>query len=298
MSSVTVWKKRKQDILNFLTDVLKISSPMERRQHDSGKLLQDIMTAFYTTIPFQSITLIAQSPEARHTPSPDDIINDVISGRGGLCYTLNVFMKYLLQLLDYNVHHISSTVMGPPNNHILCLVCDLDTPGDRYLVDMGVGYPTFEPVSLKFEKESQIYKQSFLEYKFVWEEGLCIRCHRRGEKRPLLPGEVIIDGWRKVCFIDPSPKDLSFFDEPMHKVYGEPDLMYSPFHHSLRLVSFRCPHMKAVCIKDKHLLEEDDTHTMEDHTLTRKEIIEKVGELLPVLHDYTEAAVNNLNLYD
>ena len=138
----------------FVTDVLKISFPMERRQHDGSKLLQDIMTAFYTTIPFQSITLIAQSPEARHTPSLNEIVDDVISGRGGLCYTLNVFMKYLLQSLGYNVHHVSSSMLGPPNNinHILCLVCDLCTPGDRYLVDVGVGYPTFEPVSLKFER--------------------------------------------------------------------------------------------------------------------------------------------------
>ena len=113
-----------------------------------------------------------------------------------------------------------------------------------------------------------------------------------------MPGEVIAGGWRKICFIDPSPKDLSFFDESMHKVYSEPDLMYSPFHHSLRLISFHRPHMRAVCIKDKDLLVENDTHTMEDHTLTRKEVIKIVGELFPVLCDYTEAAVNNLNLYD
>lgn len=196
----------------------------------------------------------------------------------------------------YEVHHLRSAIVNP-DNHILCLVTNVHTRGDRFLVDVGMGYPSFEPIPLDFERESRIYRQSFLEYKFVWEDGQCARYHRQGETRPIMPGEVSTDGWRRVCVIDPSPKDLSFFTESMHKVYSQPDLMYSPFHHSLRLVSFQ--HTRAVCVRDKCLLTENDAHTMEERILTtREDMVEKISELFPVLHDATEAAVANLKLYD
>lgn len=102
----------------------------------------------------------------------------MLSGKGGLCYTLNVFIKYLLDALGYDVSFVSGAIKAP-NNHILVIIANLMKPGDRYLIDAGIGYPTFDPVPLDFEKESYTYAHSFLEYKCIWEDGKVILCHKK-----------------------------------------------------------------------------------------------------------------------
>lgn len=171
----------------------------------------------------------------------------------------------------------------------------------RYLVDI-TGYPVFEPIPLDFEKESPVYENSFLEYKFVWESPDCVvRYHRKGESRPIAPGEVIVDGWRRVCVIDLSPKGISFFDEPMHKVYGQPDLMITPFHHSLRLVTFlpsdSGKDLRSLCVKDKLWLVANDRHNLEPRELASgQDVVDKIGELFPILREDAGIAVKYLKL--
>ena len=287
-------------IIKFVPDVLKISNPMEKKAQDPKKLLQDIIVAFYAAIPFQNITLADE--DRWHKPTLDEVIDDVTSGCGGLCYTLGVFMKYLLETLNYEASHVTATMSTPAgyaDNHILCLVTNVETHGDKYLVDVS-GYPVFELISLDFEKESCVYNNSFLEYKFGWESEKClVRYHRRGESRPMAPGEVITDGWRRVCIVDPTPRDLSFFDEPMRKAFADSELArkITPFHSTLRLVSFHGPDMKAVCMKDKTLLVENDAHVLVPQKLaTGQEVVEKIAELFPNLREAAEKGVKLLKL--
>lgn len=282
------------EAISFVTEVLDVSCPAERSKSDRFTLLAEIIKAFHGVIPFQSLSLIAVEPKNRRSaPSLEEIKADVTSGKGGLCYSLNTFMKLLLQALGYEVYHVISSIVKP-DNHILTIVRNLQKPGDKFLVDVGIGYPTFDPVPLDFVEESSVYKQSFLEYKFVWVEGMLVRFHRKGELRPMKEGEVVIDGWRKVCIIDPTPRDLTYFQKPMDKVYSDPSL--SPFHTSLRVVYF--PRGKAVCIRDNCLLVENDSHELVGEPLADgKEIVDKVRELFPLLTDTALSAIDNMKIF-
>ncbi len=73
-------------------------------------------------------------------------------------------MKLLLEALGYSVYHISSHVSDGPTeeNHVITIVT---FDGIKYLVEIGCGYPTFQPIPLNFEDESIVYKESFIKYK-------------------------------------------------------------------------------------------------------------------------------------
>ena len=60
---------------------------------------------------------------------------------------MNVFFKFLLDALGYSTFFVIGDI-NHPNNHILVVVEGLEVPGDKFLVDVGVGLPTFDPVAL------------------------------------------------------------------------------------------------------------------------------------------------------
>ena len=229
---------------------------------------------------------MAVAPKNRQSaPSIDEIKTSVTSGRGGLCYCLNTFMKLLLEALGYDVYHVTSSISNTPDNHILTIVQNVQKPSDKFLVDVGTGHPTFDPIPLDFTEESPVYKQSYLEYKFAWMEGMLVRCHHTEEMH--------LEGWRKFCIIDLTPRDLAFFQEPMDRVYSDPSL--TPFHTSLRVVCF--PKGKAVCIRDNCLLVENNSQKLVEEPLADgKEILAKVNELFPFLGDAAFLALENLKM--
>lgn len=74
---------------NFLLDVLEV--PL-----DSS--LELFLNRFKNRIPFQSVTLLATPPEERHVPNLCESVQNVLNGTGGLCYTLNPFLKFFLEI--------------------------------------------------------------------------------------------------------------------------------------------------------------------------------------------------------
>lgn len=276
----------REEAIHFVTDVLKIPRPLEGKQESPHVFLNQLILAFHQTIPFQNLSFMSLKPEDRHKPTPEDIKQSVISGRGGLCYSLNTFMKFLLQALGYDVYFVISHIRIP-NNHIVTVVQNLTKPGDRHLVDVGVGYPTFEAIPLNFERESPVYMHSFLQYRFVREGDMINRWHGEGESRPDIPA---VNGWRKVCIIDPTPRELDYFEEHMHLVYSDP--RRSPFHTSLRATIFR--DQRATCIKDMSLLLEDDNHTLQEIKFTDKNaLLKTITQHFPQLQPLANKALQN-----
>ena len=53
--------------------------------------------------------------------------DSVIRGYGGLCYSLCLFMKYLLEALGYDVYFVACNAFSCPGNHI--------HPGSHHIVD-------------------------------------------------------------------------------------------------------------------------------------------------------------------
>ena len=103
-------------------------------------LLKNIVKNFIQYVPFQNISMLS---EPRVRPSPSKIKSDMLSGLGGLCTVRNPFLYCLLKSMNFEVKFVSST-MNEDDCHI-SLIVDLDDP---YWVDVGNGYPYFEPIKL------------------------------------------------------------------------------------------------------------------------------------------------------
>ena len=279
--NVKAFSKESADI--FVTKMLHLPHPDSLFQKDKLGLLSQIVETFQAAIPFQSLSLMAKPLSKRRVPTMEENISEVEAGRGGLCYTLNTFMKILLEALGYTVHHVLSTVKYP-DNHILSMVYDVLFPGDKYLVEVGVGYPTFRPIPINFDKESPVYEDSFVKYKYAWKDGLLVRyqtlcgCKHGGHA-----------AWQYVYSVDVTPRELSTFESPMATVYTNPDSC--PFHTSLRAIIFR--NQTAVCIRDMSLLIEDDSHDLKETNFScDQEFLDAVNKYFP-LQDYSRQALCN-----
>ena len=288
-------KLTKAEAVHFVTTVLKIDSPLQKLEKDRVQFLHELNLAYQRTMPFQNIDTVAQEPAKRHTPTWEEIKDAAMRSRGGRCYVLNVFMKTLLEALGYDVHHAACNIFSP-NNHMTTIVRNLTSPGSKHLVDISA-YPTFEIVSLDFEKESPVYNHSFLEFKFVREGDTIARYHRKGENRPKMPTEVITpDGWRRVIVIDPTPRELDYFDHSMNEAYTIPGKT-TPFLVTFRAVVFK--DLKLTAIKNTTLLTEKDNHSLEAKEMaTREEMIKMVGEHFPQFpSDMVARAIDTLQLF-
>ena len=251
-------------------------------------LLNEITRAFHATIPFQDFSLISMPAKERSMPSVEQIKEDVLGGRGGLCYTLNAFMKLFLEALGYTASHIAAKAITP-NDHIMTRV---DIEGNVFFVDVGCGYPTFEAIPVSFEEESAVYKHSFLEYKFIKskETSSVIRLHRSSKDREELVKRPVTDGYWQFYHVDLTPRSLDFFVESMTRVYTTAGV--TPFHDSLRLIVF--PHLKMFGFSDKTQLVENDHGGLDSTHLTSNEVIQAVTTRYPVLSDVLKAAIVNL----
>ncbi|RUS85352.1 hypothetical protein EGW08_006895, partial [Elysia chlorotica] len=247
---------------NFISNKLKVKNVRERTASDRKGLLDDIAVAMQTELLFQNVHLMSFPLEKRHRPTLEEIKADVLSGAGGLCYNLNVTTFYLLKALGFDaelVHATCTSTVLFPNNHILVHVRNVEKPGDKFLVETALGFPTFRVISLDFEKESPEFRDSFLEYKYIKHEGQLLRMQRHGDPLPRsnLPEGVVfvLDGWRRMYYSDMSgTTDLKDFYSDFDKVFENPK--GSPFHLSLRIIGF--PGKRTVMVvNDKKKIEND-----------------------------------------
>uniref|UniRef100_A0A0B7B5C2 arylamine N-acetyltransferase n=1 Tax=Arion vulgaris TaxID=1028688 RepID=A0A0B7B5C2_9EUPU len=169
----------KEEGLQYLQNVLRI--PISEVPNFSEKsvsaetklsFLETLLRAFLAHVPFQSIYLMSHDINNRRRPTWDEIKRDILSGRGGLCYSVNAFMYALLASLELNAGMTFCTFntgANCPDNHLLVLLHDLVAPGSLHLVDVGLGYFVPHALSLDFTNESQEYTDSFMTYKLCKE---------------------------------------------------------------------------------------------------------------------------------
>ena len=271
---------QQQEALNFVEDVLKLSSPLSKVRENKALFLDEIIKAFLS-VPFQNIHLLCVPEAERHVPTWEESKDSVMRGYGGLCYSLCLFMKYLLEALGYDVYFATCNAFGSPDNHITTIVRDLSSPGSHHIVDIGA-FPTFEAISLDFEVESPIYHHSFLEYKFMKRGGQILRLHRKGEHHTpkVSGGECIIDGWRRIFEFELIPRDLSYFEQPMSMLYTKPG-QNSPFLETFHAVVYK--DLKLIAIKnDLLMLENDEQKLVVTKMQTREEMVATVKKYFPM----------------
>ena len=281
----------KDEALNFCSNNLKITATEEKLSLNPTELLDEIATAMQTLLLFQNIRLLSTFPPSqRHRPTLLEIKCDLLNGLGGLCYNLNVSVFFLLQSLGYKVslaHATCTTSVMFPNNHVVVYVHDVIRSEDRFLVEVGCGFPTFRAVDLGFETESPVFVDSFLEYKYVKHDGKILRFHRKGctvirsgIKYP--ETDFYLGEWRRFYTADTqSTTDLSQFDSCFDCVWKNGSA--SPFHTTFRIISF--PEKQAVMIVNhKTLIEDKEGELVAAEIVGGDDGVKKaVNQLFPVI---------------
>ena len=294
----------KETVRNFLCDKLKLDKTtleeIDNFKSPSSsclKLLNKIILAFHINIPFQNIVLLSEPKEKRKMPSLNFIFEEVISGRGGMCYVNNTFFKYLLEVIGFNVTLLSGTV-NAPNSHTITLVKDVLYKGDIYLADVGVGFPVLEAISLDFNLESPVYNHSYITCKYVKriddgvnkneEPVIFERLHKKQSD-----GEV---NWVKFYDFTLEPRDIAFFESEKswtRYVYTEAE----HFHGFLLLNAFiGC---KAITVLNLNVKIESLEDKKEMQLGIKSDIISVENVIInhfPQLQPYIDKAMKNLKL--
>uniref|UniRef100_A0A2C9M5Y5 arylamine N-acetyltransferase n=2 Tax=Biomphalaria glabrata TaxID=6526 RepID=A0A2C9M5Y5_BIOGL len=293
----------RDEAFNFLKDNLNVKDVEQRLSMDRKNLLDDIATNMQIHLVFNNMRLLSLPQELRQRPSFDEIKSDLKSGIGGLCYNLNVAAYYLIKAIGFDAalaHGTCTSSTKFHDNHVFVYIRNVEKNGDVFLLEAGFGFPTFRVINLDFEKESPIYIDSFIEYKYIKHEGQILRMHRKGE---LVRGATcntsdgvnfFLDGWRRFYFADPErfTNSIEEFYAPFDQVFQNPKA--SPFHLTFRAVGF--PGKKAVMvINDKTLIENDQGELVSTPIEGGDEgILQAVHKYFPVIpQELSRAALAN-----
>ncbi|MDA7762096.1 arylamine N-acetyltransferase [Crocinitomicaceae bacterium] len=106
-----------------------------------------LITSVIAQVPFQNQTMLSRGFGV--IPKAEDIIEDMVTLRGGTCGTMNIFFGALLYSLDYDTCLIQGT-MQKKDDHIGIL---LSLNSEKYIVDIGDGQPFFEAFSCQTDIE-------------------------------------------------------------------------------------------------------------------------------------------------
>ena len=271
MESVSMTKK---EALQFLHEILKMTSIQEKLSTNKVAFLNEVIDVFQQRIPFQSITTISRSRAKQRISTMDDMKAQMFSSQGGLCYDQNIFMKSLLEALDFDVSLVACDIwMDGIHDHVLLLLKNVIKPGDQYHVDVGVGLPFFQAIPLDFEHESKVYTTGYLTHKFVKEGEVYSWLHKvDGQYRFKQDGDAIGD-WKKFMIFTLEPRDIGYFQDPMqmHFVTQNPPKPGHSFLNVLKANSY--PGHKFVEITGTSFLVEDETGKITKTKILSKNVL-------------------------
>ncbi|XP_071824814.1 uncharacterized protein [Apostichopus japonicus] len=274
------WSKMslsRHEAVEFLSGTLGMPTVSSEDLKPTLPLLNGIIKHFQQIIPYQSVVACSLDDERRHLPSWSEIQQSLFAKYGGLCYSLNVFMKVLLESLGYEVVYVSACGFRF-NDHVTVIVLNLRGAGSKDLVEVGCGYPTFQAFPLDFDDESPVYISGFLRHKFVKRENSIIWYHEpRQTPWSIVTSQLSPDGWFKFIDIEAfTPCDIRYFESSMtaHYTVKEDNI----FLVAPRAVLYE--NCKLVAIKGTQLITET-----EDRKVDKKEI-ETLEELLHLYKKY------------
>ena len=157
--------------ISFVQGKLDIQNATTLFESNKRSLLDTIIDKWMQTIPFQSIKQLATDIPKRAVPSEEEAVTDVLSGIGGLCYTHGIAIHHVLSALGYDTYPAISAVGDDVKDHVAVFVKNVESQGDLFLVDTGVGFPTFRAIQVKtssgFIEETERVTESFCTYKYV-----------------------------------------------------------------------------------------------------------------------------------
>ena len=313
---------QKSKVIAFLASTLGVSIPKDFSLGPGQsrlRLLNDIIKSFQSHIPFQNIVLMSKVPSDRHLPTLDELFEDVVSKRGGMCYTNNVFFKHAVEALGFQAYHVACSVSNTiaRNTHIITCIQNVVQEGDLYIAEVGCGYATFRAICADFVSESPTYKDSTCTYKLVRvnsvEPHVGYSTYERWQKHDGIRQVPLVDergeDWYRFYSFTLEPRSLEFFRSSVGVVYENPTT--TRFH---RVISFSCfPRGQAVTISS--IVDSDGDEKKSRKLVFKEEIaggvikkeqfdldqepefhlgLNRVKELLPELKDHIANALLNL----
>ena len=173
----------------------------------------------------------------------------------------------MLKALQYDSHALIASV-GDLENHVMVLVRDLEAPGDAFIVEVGVGYPSFHLTQIKHASEdfldcTQQVIESFVMYKY--KKVSCADTTVTFERLHLLtslnqdalgrPYSKIRDqNWGVMLTFQVEPVSLAYVYSRLNKhVYSNPD---DKFNHIA--LAYKYPASRAVMLRNTVLVLEDE----------------------------------------
>ena len=193
--------------------------------------LQVLIKTALASVPFTNIMMLVRP---RRSPTHEEIIDDMLSLRGGLCGHYNPFMNEVLRHCGFD----SSLVPGWMNGKLSHMAIVVSIGQDNWWLDFGNGHPYLTPIKLGLE---EIHCHAGQSYRIVAnpEESYSLE-----HKLPL--EESFTENYRFTTERVP----FSHFDEMVECHYTTPG--FGPFLESVRFIRF--PGGEMLAIRDDVLL--------------------------------------------
>ena len=262
--------------IKFLENRLQIQNVSNKLEKGRLDLLNNISEQWLKILPFQNISQMCRDRQDRAIQSVEQSLQDITSGLGGMCWAHNVALFYILKSLGFDTYLAISAVMSIDElNHAAPVIKNVEQPGDAYLMDVGTGYPCFTAVSLHFQHESPVFKQSFTAFKFekVDDYIRCFHLTTKGKDKTGRPfPKFDNEGWAEYYRLWLKECDIDYIKEQLDKnVYSNLDFR---FNNCLRVVKF--PNLKLKALKDDVLLIEDEDGQIKERKLRNIEEMKAV----------------------
>jgi len=193
--------------------------------------LQKLIRSSLSMVPFTNIMMLARP---RKPPTQEEIIDDMLSLRGGPCGHYNPFMNAILRHCGFDSGLIPGWMKGQLSHMAIIIKID----GENWWADFGNGHPYLTPVRLG---SGEIFRHAGLEYRITnISDGTYSLQHRKtGE-------EDFEENYKFTTERVP----FSFFEEMVNHHYTSPG--FGPFLEGIRFIRF--PGGEMIAIRDKTLL--------------------------------------------
>jgi N-hydroxyarylamine O-acetyltransferase len=168
----------------------------------SHSTLRGLQQAFLYTVPFENLDIhIGRRIEF----TPESVFRKIVEERrGGFCYELNTLFHSLLSEIGFTVHFFAARMVkdGIVGREFGHMILGVDLEDGRWLVDVGNGKSTREPMRFDETRETRAEDVSYR----MQPDAI----------RPSLLEKLDGGEWRTRFIFDPVPRDPSEFLPACH----------------------------------------------------------------------------------
>ena len=278
----------KDRLYDFLINKLEMSkADLDLLQTNRYTFLECMEDAYTTHIPFQSLSWTAVPLAERKAPTAEEALEDVLSGLGGFCWTLNGAFYIMLKELGYDVYPI----VGNDNNgnmpHMLIVVRNVVKEGDQYLLDMGCVSGGHKTITLDFDAESPTYRLRKKTIKWIKRDDTYIRCELLSptakQRCPVIEGD-----WGLVMFCTLKPLTLDDVRKSFEKETLD-DKQYNPYN-TLRTILLVNPSLDQFATLKEYTLTIESKHG----SVIEKIVLENVEDVVAAVEKYFPAVASDI----